>query len=292
MERVKVLKTYKIFIGGKFPRTESGRYYTPKVKGKGIANVCLSSRKDVRNAIVAARKAQAGWSERPAFNRGQILYRIGEMMEGRGEQLISELMVQGMDKKTAKKEVDMAIDRCIYYAGWCDKYQQIYSAVNPVASSHFNFSVLEPSGVHFIVVDVKSPLLALISTLAPIIASGNTIVMLAPMNMPLTAITLAEIIQTSDVPGGVINILTGDKSELVDHFSLHLDVNGIVYNGTDKKYMQQIKKNATSNLKRVQFYTEKWYDKADQGPHYIKNACEVKTTWHPIENISAKGSSY
>jgi len=292
MERVKVLKTYKIFIGGKFPRTESGRYYVPKVKNKGIANVCLSSRKDVRNSIVAARKAQAAWAERPAFNRGQILYRIGEMMEGRVDQLVSELMTQGLDKKTAQKEVTMSIDRCIYYAGWCDKYQQIYSAVNPVASSHFNFSILEPSGVSFIVVDNKSPLLSIISTMTPAIASGNTVVILAPKNTPLSAITLAEILQTSDVPGGVVNILTGDKDELVDHLSLHLDVNGIIYNGSDKKFIQKIKKNSASNLKRVHCYNENWYDIKDQGPQYIKDSCEVKTTWHPIENISASGSSY
>ena len=292
MERVKVLKTYKIFIGGKFPRTESGRYYVPKVKNKGIANVCLSSRKDVRNSVVAARKAQPSWAERAAFNRGQILYRIGEMMEGRVDQLVSELMVQGLDKKSAQKEVTMSIDRCIYYAGWCDKYQQVYSSVNPVASSHFNFSILEPSGVSFIVVDGKSPLLGIISTMAPVIASGNTVVILAPKNMPLSAITLAEILQTSDVPGGVVNILTGDKEELVDHLSSHLDINGIVYNGSDKKFLQKIKKNSASNLKRVHSYDENWYSESDQGPHYIKDACEVKTTWHPIENIIASGSSY
>ncbi|MFT4660455.1 MAG: acyl-CoA reductase-like NAD-dependent aldehyde dehydrogenase [Ulvibacter sp.] len=292
MERLKVLKTYKIYIGGKFPRTESGRYYVPKFNRKGIANVCLSSRKDVRNAIQVARKAQEPWAARAANNRGQILYRIAEMMEGRSDQFISELELQGMDKNSAKKEIDMSIDRWIYYAGWCDKFQQIYSSVNPVASPHFNFSVLEPSGVYFIVVDDKSPLLSIVSTLAPVIAAGNSVVLLAPKNSPLSAITLAEIMQTSDVPGGVVNILTGDKDELVDHFSRHLDVNGVVYSGDDKKYITRIKKNAASNLKRTHSYTEDWYDKNAQGPYFIKNVSEVKTTWHPIENINASGSGY
>ena len=292
MKRIKVLKTYKIYIGGKFPRTESGRYYVPEINRKGIANVCLSSRKDVRNAVQAARKAQESWAGRAAFNRGQILYRIAEMMEGRRDQLIDELITQGIEDKQALLEVDIAIDRLIYYAGWCDKYQQIYSSVNPVASSHFNFSILEPSGVQFIVVDDKSPLLSIISTLAPIITSGNTAILLAPQKRPLSSITLAEIIHTSDVPSGVVNILTGDKDELVDHFSTHLDINGIIYSGTDKKFKARIKKNATSNLKRVRFYNEDWYNEESQGPQYIKNACEVKTTWHPIEKIGASGSSY
>jgi len=292
MERIKVLKTYKVYIGGKFPRTESGRYYVPKVNRKGIANVCQCSRKDVRNAIQAARKAQESWAGRAAFNRGQILYRIAEMMEGRSAQFVSELILQGLDKKLAKKEVEMSIDRWIYYAGWCDKYQQVYSSVNPVASSHFNFSVLEPSGVYFITVDDDSPLLSIVSTLAPVIAAGNSVVLLAPKSRPLSAITLAEILQTSDVPGGVVNILTGDKDELLDHFSSHLDVNGIVYAGSEKKYISQLKKNAASNLKRVNCYNDNWIDINAQGPHYIKQVSEVKTTWHPIENIGASGSGY
>ncbi len=292
MTRIKVLKTYKIYIGGKFPRTESGRYYVPKVNRKGIANVCLSSRKDVRNATQAARKAQEPWADRSAFNRGQILYRIAEMMEGRFDQFVSELIIQGIEKKKAEKEVAQSIDRWIYYAGWCDKFQQIYSSVNPVASSHFNFSVLEPSGVHFIVVDNTSPLISIVSTLAPVIAAGNTAILLAPKKSPLSAITLAEILHTSDVPGGVVNILTGDKDELADHFSTHLDINGVIYSGNKKKYITQLRKNATSNLKRMRFYDEDWAKKDAQGPHYIKNVCEVKTTWHPIEVIGASGSAY
>ena len=164
--RLEVLKTYKIYIGGKFPRTESGRYYTPEVAGKPLGNICLSSRKDVRNAVVAARGAQSGWSARTAYNRGQILYRIAEMLEGRADQFVTELQTQGFTAANAKKEVIQSIDRMIYYAGWCDKYQQIFSAVNPVASSHFNFSVLETTGVVFVVASQERPLLGLVSLIA------------------------------------------------------------------------------------------------------------------------------
>lgn len=292
MERIKVLKTYKIYIGGKFPRTESGRYYMPEVKGKGIANVCLSSRKDVRNAIKAARGAQKSWADRAAFNRGQILYRIAEMMEGRYDQFVQEMQLQGLTKARAEREVQLCIDRWIYYAGWSDKYQQVFSAVNPVSSPHFNFSVLEPSGVFFITINDNHPLLSLVSALAPMIVSGNTAVVLANKEMPLCAITLAEVLQTSDVPAGVVNILTGDKDELLDHYSKHLDVNGIVYVGEDKDYVKKLKIYATTNLKRVSAFNLDWKTEKGQNPFFIKKGCEIKTTWHPIEVIGAAGSGY
>ena len=229
-ERLEVLKTYKIYIGGQFPRTESGRYYVAKnKKGQALANVCLSSRKDVRDAVGSARNAVGGWSGRAAFNRSQILYRIAEMLEGRRAQFIDELVKQDSSPKDAENEINLSIDRLIYYAGWCDKYQQIFSAVNPVASSHFNFSVPEPTGVVAIVAPQNLSLLGLVSVIAPVIAGGNTCVVLASEDQPLCAVTFAEVINSSDVPGGVVNILTGKPSELIKYFAEHMDVNAIIY---------------------------------------------------------------
>jgi len=290
--RIEVQKTYKVYIGGKFPRTESGRYYSPEVDGKSLGNICLCSRKDVRNSVVAARAAQAGWVGRTAYNRGQILYRIAEMMEGRSEQFIAELQTQGMTTAAAKSEVSKSIDRMIYYAGWCDKYQQIFSSVNPVASSHFNFSVLEPTGVVFVVANEESPLLGLVSLIAPIIAGGNSCIVLASEKKPLSAITFSEVLATSDVPGGVVNILTGIKSELAEHFSRHLDINAIAFDCDNKKMLTAVKEFAVENIKRVKHYAEDWSDDESQNPYLIQDFCEIKTTWHPIEKISATGSGY
>ncbi len=290
--RLEVLKTYKMYVGGAFPRTESGRSYSPAPAGKPIANMCLGSRKDVRNAIVAARTAQPSWAGRTAYNRAQILYRIGEMLEGRSAQFSAELQLMGMSAAAAQKEVEASVDRLVYYAGWCDKYQQVFSSVNPVASSHFNFSVLEPAGVVFMVASEDSPLLGLVSLLAPIIASGNTCVMLASESKPLSAITLGEVLQTSDVPGGVVNFITGKLDELVEHFSKHLDVNHIAFDRDDKNTLIEIHKHSVGNLKRVRSYSHDWSDSESQGPWFIEDFCEVKTTWHPIEKISESGSGY
>jgi hypothetical protein len=210
MSRIEVLKTYKIYIGGQFPRTESGRYYAlTNRKNEPVANVSLSSRKDFRNAVVAARNAAGGWSSRAAFNRGQILYRIAEMLEGRKDQFIGELITQGATPRSAAEEVTRSIDRLVYYSGWCDKYQQLFGTVNPVASSHFNFSVPEPTGVVAVIAPEESALLGLVSVIAPVIAGGNTCVVLASNSLPLSSITFAEVLATSDLPGGVVNILTG-----------------------------------------------------------------------------------
>lgn len=291
MERLEVLKTYKIFIGGKFPRTESGRYYTPKSqKGQVLGNICLSSRKDVRNAVVAARSAFGGWSSRTDFNRGQILYRIAEMLEGRKSQFVEELTLQGLTKVAAKKEVEVAIDRLIYYAGWCDKYKQVLSSVNPVASSHFNFSTLEPTGVVGVVADEKTSLIGLVSTVAPVIAGGNTCVVIASNKMPLCAITFAEVLNTSDVPGGVVNILTGDLQELIKPLATHLDVNAVF--NTAPKIEEEIQLFSAENLKRVANYERFWTKEEGQGLHFIEDFQEVKTTWHPIEDIGGVSSSY
>lgn len=293
MSRLEILKTYKIYIGGKFPRTESGRYYTPKNDSTPLANICLSSRKDFRNAVVAARDAFGGWSGATAYNRSQILYRIAEMLEGRKAQFIDELTKQGSTKATAEKEVNVAIDRIIYYAGWADKYTQLFSTVNPVATSHFNFTLPEPTGVVSIIAPEDTSLIGLVSAIIPVITSGNTCVVLASENKPLCAITFAEVINSSDVPGGVINILTGTRKELQSHMASHMDVNALLYAGSDKKEITALQKQAVENLKRVvvrDFSTN--YDEKHNNPYYIEDFVEMKTTWHPIEKIGAAGSGY
>jgi acyl-CoA reductase-like NAD-dependent aldehyde dehydrogenase len=293
MERIPVLKTYKIYIGGQFPRTESGRYYELKDKNKKlIANMCLSSRKDLRNAVTAARAAFAGWGGKTAFNRSQILYRIAEMLEGRKGQLKEELILQGSNAKQAEAEVALSIDRLIYYAGWCDKYSALFSSVNPVASSHFNFSVPEPTGVVTIIAPEDSSLLGLVSVIAPVIAGGNTCVVLASETKPLCAITFSEILATSDLPGGVVNILTGTTKELLEHFSSHMDVNAIVYCRKDKNEIKAIGEHASLNVKRTFYWNKDWNKDENQNPYLIIDLQETKTTWHPIENIGIGGAKY
>lgn len=293
MSRLEVLKTYKIYIGGQFPRTESGRYYQIQdSKGKVIGNICLSSKKDVRNAVSAARKAFGGWAERSAFNRSQILYRIAEILEGRRDQFINELMIQGSSKANAEKEIDLAIDRTVYYAGWCDKYQQLLSSVNPVSSAHFNFSVVEPTGVVSIISDESSSLIGMISLILPAIAGGNTCVVLASEKLPLCSITFAEVLNTSDVPAGVINIVTGKRAELLGPMGNHMDVNATVYSGSNIDEINMIKELAVQNVKRVKTYNKKWILEDSQDLYMIADLQEVKTTWHPIENIGGATSSY
>ena len=294
MTRIAVLKTYKIYIGGQFPRTESGRYYTPFNKtGKPLANMCLSSRKDFREAVVAARNAFGGWSARAAFNRGQILYRIAEMLEGRKAQFIDELLQQGATKEQAENEVNISIDRLVYYAGWCDKYQQLFSAVNPVASSHFNFSVPEPTGVGSIIAPQQTSLLGLVSVIAPVIAGGNTCVVLASESKPLCAITFAEVINSSDVPGGVVNVLTGKVAELAKYFADHMDVNATIFCENDIDTKKLIQDKSALNVKRVFFYDDVKWNVADaENPYFILDTQEIKTTWHPIENIGGAKAGY
>lgn len=293
MSRIEVLKTYKIYIGGQFPRSESGRYY-PLMNSKKevIANVCLSSRKDFRNAEVAARSVFAGWSSKTHFNRSQILYRIAEMLEGRKEQFVNELVQQGLTKKQAETEVQQSVDRWVYYAGWCDKYQQLFSSVNPVSSSHFNFSVPEPMGVVSIIAPEKSSLLGLVSVIAPVIAGGNTCIVLASEKMPLCSITFAEVLATSDLPGGVVNILTGTSEELHSHFSSHMDVNALIYCRNKKEEIKLIGENASLNVKRVFYWGQDWTKTDSQNPYLILDLQEIKTTWHPVENIGTNGSKY
>ncbi len=282
--RVPVAKTYKLYIDGKFPRTESGRYFAlENSAGDIIANICRGSRKDFRNSVVAARAAFAGWSAASAYLRGQILYRIAEMLEGRGEQFVAELMLQGEPKRRAQNEVDASIDRLIYYAGWSDKYQQIFSSVNPVNSSHFNFSVLEPTGVVSILAPDDSGLLGLVSNIAPVIVGGNVCVVLASEQMPLSAISFAEVLHVSDVPGGVVNILTGFRDELTEHFASHMDVNAVVYCDGDAEEATDIQDQAADNIKHVIDRVDiDWDADSSQNPYLIKQTQETKTTWHPI----------
>jgi len=291
--RLEILKTYKIYIGGQFPRTESGRYYTPlDKKGQPLANVCLASRKDVRNAVVAARKAFGSWSERAAFNRGQILYRIAEMLEGRRLQFVEELMKQGVTKITAEKEVDASIDRIVYYAGWCDKYNQIISTVNPVSSSHFNFSSCEAMGVVGVLADESTSLLGLVSQLMPVICGGNTAVAIASEKLPLCAVTFAEVLNSSDVPGGVVNILTGEWKEMYPTLASHMDVNALVYSNVTQDVRKALQLAGVGNLKRIIDFSSDWKKANAQGLHFVGDLQEIKTTWHPIENVGGATSNY
>jgi acyl-CoA reductase-like NAD-dependent aldehyde dehydrogenase len=281
--RIKVLKTYKIYIGGQFPRTESGRYYPLTLSDGEVVNICLSSRKDFRNAVVKARDAQDSWAGRAALNRSQILYRIAEMLETRTAQFVEELIQQGSTKAAAKAEVELSVDRLIYYAGWCDKYNQVFSTVNPVSSSHFNFSSTEAMGVVAMIAPQKSGLLGLISVIAPVIAGGNTCVVLASRDLPLCSVTFAEVLNSSDVPGGVVNILTGETKELLSHFSTHMDVNALYICTSDDAQKKSAETNAALNVKRVRIEAEpNWSDAKQESPYRIMDYLEVKTTWHPI----------
>lgn len=282
-KRLEVLKTNKLYIDGKFLRTESGRYYILKdAAGNSLANICRASRKDFRDAVVAARKAQQSWASRSAYNKGQILYRIAEVLEGRKAQFISELMLQGSSQVEAEIEVNLSIDRLVYYAGWSDKYQQVFSSVNPVESSHFNFSLPEPTGIVSIISPEEVGLIGLVSTIAPAIVGGNTVILLASQEKPLCVVSFAEVLHSSDIPAGVVNILTGFRSELLSHFSNHMDVNACVCCGSNKDELKEIQINASLNVKRPVFYTDDFMKESAQDPYRIMDLQEIKTTWHPV----------
>ena len=287
MTRLNVRKTYKLYINGEFPRTESGRYY--EVRGKGgelLANACRGSRKDLRNAIAAARKAQSGWAGKTAYNRGQILYRIAEVCEARAAELAEELRRQGSSAADAKREVESVIDRWVYYAGWSDKYPQMFGSVNPVAGPYYNFTVPEPTGVVGIVAPEEPSLLGLVSRIAPAIVGGNTVVALTSEARPLAAITMGEAFETSDVPGGVINLISGVKSELVPWMTAHMDVNAIDTTGVATEAIAAAQQSASENVKRVVHFDAEsigWTDaRRSQGPYAILEFQESKTVWHPI----------
>jgi acyl-CoA reductase-like NAD-dependent aldehyde dehydrogenase len=283
-KRVGILKTYKLYIGGKFPRTESGRYdILSNSGGDALANICRASKKDFREAVVAARAASSGWGSTSAFLRGQIMYRIAEMLEGRSAQLVEELELQGFSRRNAGTNIEASIDRLVYYAGWADKFQQIFSSVNPVSSSHFNFSLCEPTGIVAVAAPEDAGLLGLVSNLAPATVGGNTCVLLASQASPLSAVTFAEVLHASDVPAGVVNILTGRSEELLGHFSTHMDVNAIVYCGSDSEEVRETQWNAAGNVKRaICRDLRDWYSEKAQSPYMIADTQEIKTTWHPI----------
>lgn len=293
MGRAAVNKTYKLFIGGKFVRSESGRYLKVAARGETV-NVCRGSRKDVRDAVKAARSAAVGWASRTAFNRSQIMYRLAEMLESRTEQFVGELIGSGIKKTAAQKEVEQAVDRLIHFAGWCDKYNQVFSSVNPVASNHFNFSTFEPQGVVTIVLDPKGGLLGLVTTMAHAIVGGNTVVILTQENTMITACAFSEVLATSDVPGGVVNILCGHADELLKHMAGHMDVNAIYVTGLSKDQQKEVEIQGAENMKRVikPNTSKKWGHGYWNEPQHIIALQEVKTTWHPIERIGAAGASY
>lgn len=277
-ERLSVRKTYKLFIGGAFPRSESGRTYVVNdAKGNFVANASQASRKDARDAVTAARKAFKGWSGRTPYNRGQILYRIAEMLEGRRAQFVDEL---GISKAKATAEVDAAIDRWVWYAGWADKIGAVAGSANPVSGPFFNFSTPEPTGV-VAVIAPDSALLGLASVLAPAIVSGNTCVVVASEPSPLPAITLAEVLATSDLPGGVVNLLTGKRAELAPWLASHMDVNAIDLAGVPAELVQPLEVAAADNLKRVLRPAESDWT-ADPGTARLAAFLETKTVWHPV----------
>ena len=289
-ERIGVRKTYKLYIGGAFPRTESGRAYEVfGAKGELLANASRGTRKDIREAVRAARKAQPGWAARTAYNRSQILYRIAELMEGRRDQFVAEVMVaEGVGRARAARLVDAGIDRWVWYAGWADKYPQVVGTVNPVAGSYFNFSVPEPTGVVGVIAPEGSSLLGLVSRLAPVIVSGNAAVVIASESRPLPAVTLTEVLATSDVPGGVVNLITGLRRELVGHLAGHMDVNALDAFGADASEVADLEVAAVENVKRfvrpprAGLDRYDWTADAAQSPYLIGEFVEIKTVWHPI----------
>ncbi|MBP2404771.1 aldehyde dehydrogenase family protein [Streptomyces syringium] len=292
-ERLSVFKTYKLFVGGKFPRSESGRVYeVTDPKGKWLANAPLSSRKDARDAVVAARKAFGGWAGATAYNRGQILYRVAEMLEGRRDQFVAEVAdAEGLSKSKAAAQVDAAIDRWVWYAGWTDKIAQIVGGANPVAGPYFNLSTPEPTGVVAVLAPQESSFLGLVSVIAPAIAVGNTVVVVASEKAPLPALSLGEVLATSDVPGGVVNILSGRTAEIAPSLAAHQDVNAIDLAGADAELSKALQIAAADNLKRVlRPQAVDW--SADPGTDRMTAFLETKTVWHPTGSLGAGGSAY
>ncbi|MFE1292296.1 aldehyde dehydrogenase family protein [Streptomyces sp. NPDC058751] len=292
-QRLSVFKTYKLYVGGKFPRSESGRVYeVSDSKGKWLANAPQSSRKDARDAVVAARKAFGGWSGATAYNRGQVLYRVAEMLEGRKEQFVREVAdAEGLSKAKAAAVVDAAIDRWVWYAGWTDKIAQVVGGGNPVAGPYFNLSSPEPTGVVTVLAPQESSFLGLVSVIAPVIATGNTVIVIASEKSPLPALSLGEVLATSDVPGGVVNILSGRTAEIAAPLAAHQDVNAIDLAGADEVLAKELEVAAADNLKRVVRPQAVDYARTP-GTERLTAFLETKTVWHPTGSLGAGGSSY
>jgi acyl-CoA reductase-like NAD-dependent aldehyde dehydrogenase len=291
-DRIDVRKTYKLYIGGAFPRSESGRSYVVRAADDTpLANACRASRKDLRDAVRAARKAFPGWADKTAMNRGQVLYRVAELMEGRREQFAAEVATaEGLRDAKAREIVTRAIDRWVWYAGWADKIAQLLGSSNPVAASYFNFTIPEPTGVVGVVASEASSLLGLVSRLAPPLVAGNAVVVLASESRPLPAVTLTEVLATSDVPGGVVNVLTGLKTELVPVLAGHVDVDAIDVWGVPDDLRTDVELVAADNVKRlarrpagaVDAKFDWLDDRATERPEWIAAFLEMKTVWHPI----------
>ena len=282
-DRIDVRKTYKLYVGGKFPRSESGRSYeVSDRKGHFLANAAMASRKDARDAVVAARKAFPGWAGATAYNRGQVLYRVAELLEGRRGQFVEEVAAgEGLSVRKAEAAVDEAIDRWVWYAGWSDKVTQVHGSANPVSGPYFDFSVPEPTGVVAVLAPQDSSLLGLVSVLAPVIVTGNVAVVLTSEERPLPAVTLSEVLATSDVPGGVVNILTGRTAEVAPWLASHMDVNAIDLAGAPADAVVDLQVAAADNLKRV-VRPEATDWAAVPGPQRMLSFLETKTVWHPI----------
>ncbi|MER5886924.1 aldehyde dehydrogenase family protein [Streptomyces sp. NPDC001941] len=292
-QRLSVFKTYKLYVGGKFPRSESGRVYeVSDHKGNWLANAPQSSRKDARDAVVAARKAQGGWAGATAYLRGQILYRVAEMLEGRREQFVREVAeAEGLSKSKAAAVVDAAIDRWVWYAGWTDKISQVVGGANPVAGPFFNLSTPEPTGVVAVLAPQDSSFLGLVSVIAPVIATGNTAVVVTSEKAPLPALSLGEVLATSDLPGGVVNLLSGGAAEIAPSLAAHQDVNAIDLTGADAGLARDLEVAAADNLKRVlRPQPVDWA--ADPGTGRMTAFLETKTVWHPTGSLGASGSAY
>jgi acyl-CoA reductase-like NAD-dependent aldehyde dehydrogenase len=284
-ERVEVRKAYKLYIGGAFPRSESGRsYVVSDSRGRFLANAALASRKDARDAVVAALKAWPGWSARTGYNRDQILYRIAEMLEGRRDQFAAEIAAaEGLSRARADAQVSAAIDRWVWYAGWADKISQVLGSSNQVAGPYFDFSVPEPTGVVAAIAPQRSSLLGLVSVIAPIIVTGNACVVLAAEDRPLPAISLAEVLATSDLPGGVVNILTGRAAEVAPWLASHLDVHGLDLTGVeDPALAVDLERAAAGNLKRLLLPELEPDWTAKPGLTRMRAFLETKTVWHPV----------
>ena len=282
--RLTVQKTYKLFIGGKFARGENGRVIAARDgQGNVLANYWRASRKDFRDAVRAARSAVAGWTKCSPYLRGQILYRAAEMLEGRRRELESELVRVGSPAARARGEVTAAIDRLVYYAGWTDKFSQILGSVNPVATAHFNFTIPEPTGVVAALAPDEPALLGMVSVIAPIIASGNSVIVLASTANALAPLTFSEIIATSDLPAGVFNLLAGDRNELAPHFTSHMDVNAIVDASDDEKIGEELQAGTAINVKRyIRRTVANYFGREGENPYWILDTVEMKTAWHPI----------
>jgi acyl-CoA reductase-like NAD-dependent aldehyde dehydrogenase len=280
--RLAVRKTYKLYIGGAFPRSESGRtYLVNDHRGAFLANAAMASRKDARDAVSAARKAFPGWSSATAYNRGQVLYRVAELMEGRRAQFAAEVRAaEGLSAAKAEAAVDAAIDRWVWYAGWSDKIAQVQGSSNPVAGPYFNFSLPEPTGVVAVLAPGESSLLGFVSVVAPVIVSGNTVVALASEQFPLPAVSLSEVLATSDVPGGVVNVLTGRVAEIAPWLAYHMDVNAIDLAGAPADLADNLAVAATDNLKRVVRLPAADWSRIPS-PARMLAYLETKTVWHP-----------